>query len=550
MRKNKKEKKERKNNTTTKMKREPPSLAYAALKRAFTVKSNRDIVKNISHIMNNSTLQHTIIKDVIRLEPKLVQYLPNDTDISTLFGEKVAAKLRTEALIKNYLDFPLLKNKTDEDWSLFFELVPSGAEIFDEPIIRKMVNQRPLFAVQKRACLLVLVDTLTIPICVASIVRPKSESLVTARSDNDKMREFIKNNNELYHRIRELVNESATSQLSAITSGLDDEKMQLFFSSLNNICLYDTLKSKECIYAWVKLNKRLEQLPETLATEELLLEIVRLGNVNVFKRLPMLGSGADKLYKSEELCMAVLTLDPQLIQHIEVPTSRMAEHIMNLSLLNYRFLIDSLKTVEMTWKLLREDHHIYQIEDYSFHIFIYIPDSILTFEMAVYVIDMLDLKGRKEWVYDFREKFVHQLIDNPQLLWYTIKHKPQLLTQRFLMRVIYNWPFDEDMIEYISLHCPYDVLTDLLVSMVRSESFCRDKLYSLALRYPRLIKEIKDFNDEEHFYNLLKVTEELSVRAIETDPKLLLYCVHTPKVVRMVCERNVNPFYYTNNKPL
>ena len=310
---------------------------------------------------------------------------------------------------------------------------------------------------------------------------------------------------KLFLEMRAIVNVSAESQLEAIAADLKRRE------------LYDPLKSTECIYAWVAQKYYLSSLPYEFETEEVLFKIVELGNVAVFKNLRENDKydPEHRLYKSPELCMAILKMRPDLIRYIENQTSEMRDYVLNRSIKYFKFLNEDLK----------EENHCWAALLHNVDMFTHVPNILITTKMIKYVIDEFDKYSKNE--HSFTEKLIWFLKTSPVLLRYMIKKNPQFI-------IYVNWKLDDDMLEYISEHCSFEHFISIFDQMMNSETFMRDKIPSLFMRYPEMILYGK-------LHSKIVITEEMSVRMMECNPeKYFKFCLRTPKIYQMACEASVD----------
>lgn len=305
---------------------------------------------------------------------------------------------------------------------------------------------------------------------------------------------------KLFLAIRATVNASAESQLEAIEANMKRSE------------LYGPLKSKECVYAWVAKGYNIASLPYDFETEEVLFKIVELGNVAVFKNLSEndMYDPEHRLYKSPELCMAVLKIRPDLIQYIENQTSEMRDYVLGRSIQYFEFLNDDLKRKNICWAALQ--HNV--------DMFTHVPNILVTSKMIKYVIDEYSKNERS-----FTNKLGWFLKKSRVLLHYMIKKKPKFLA------CVY-WKLDDDMLEYISEHCSFANFEPVFDQMMNSETFIRDKIPNLFMRYPEMI--LYGLRDR------IVITEEMSVRMMECDPETYFrFCLRTPKIYKMACETGI-----------
>lgn len=406
-----------------------------------------------------------------------------------------------------------LKGLTEEEWSAYFrglsvvKLGLKGGKI--DPHVRQSINGKPLVAIPIifRASLLsrhytqlfTLIDYVSVPICA---------EVVKAMSCCKKM--HIPQAVEA--KIRQTVNASAESQLEAIQYPLLEE----FFGDLQSL---------ECIYEWVKQGKYMDSLPKRFATPEVVVELVRLGNAKVFRWFRN---------KTLELCMAVLKIDHTCIKWIggDLQTKEMSDYVLSRSVDNYAYLANHLKTIDNSWKALNHNLEMFSL----------IPDNSTSRGMVKYVIQNFNSSINKY----LEKKLIHEgnyvgdlslsrklgrcLVANADLAWYVIEKNPELIAELSL----HLWmPFDALMLEHICKHCSQRVIQACYPNMLDSPTF-RENIPTLIMRDPHSIS---------FFAGEIKITEEMSVCAMEAAPKQLFrHCTLTPKVLKMACEADMDLF--------
>lgn len=502
-----------------KMKYQIPSLAHIALKRLVSQKSSRDYLKSVRGLITPQ-LRASIYTNLLQIDKKFRLFMPreaifeqepmtyNDYQIVlTQFDEANQFKklkcydkiFRIKLIEKDYTAFATFENKTLEEWTTFFNRLPSITDLVKETpktkLVKQLVNQQPSMAVQIRPDLLELVDNVTVQLCIDL-------------SKNE--RSFVPTK-DLYEKIRTAVNETAESQLASIVAGLNNKTIKQPKSYY--IDLYDPFKSKECIYEWVRRGEYFSALPPEFETKEVLFEILRLGNTEVFRWLP----ATSKLHKTPALCMECLDICPGLIYCIDSceQTPEMRDLILSKSMEWFPKIAPHLQTAEVCWSAVRND----------FSHFISVPPKMVTPDMTKYVIDQLcsmetPFQGR--YFYEVLGQCIEKSLD---LQWHLIK------TNKFahVINSIIVW-LDGSVIDYIVDNYSIEaVIQPSFRSIVKHVKL--DKIHALVLKHPQLI--------EQCYYNNIPVSEEMCVRALEScGRETFKYCLKTPKVIKTACLHN------------
>ena len=475
------------------MKSNPESLAQQALKRLIDNNTGRNCLKSLPTLITPK-LYGTIYNRLFRITSIFEKYMqkPIFSNLRAVNSKEQRALIET-----NYILFTYLKKKTRKDWLFFFKHVPLTlcANNREEKLeyerrldyIRQLVNQEPLLAIISRPCLLLFVKNPTVEMIVELFSKTTHHSFQLC----------------VYKKIRHVVNQSADSQFKAIISGLHNKTIVPPRPNIG--CLFEQLKSKECIYEWVRRGEFLEKLPtEFLCDDQVLLEVLRLGNTEVFKKWE-----GDK---TEAWYLKCLGIAPHLIRFIEHDnqTPAMRDLVLSQSMDFFPDIAQKLQTEQSCRAAI----------EHNFAFLCHVDEKTLSSETVKNIIDRacsteIDDKN----FYSKLGKIVSGL---PDIQWYLVEKA----NDNILCETI-KW-LDDSIIEYIAQH-NYSWKTLEKCFDTIAQKLSRDKLEALILRYPRLVRFCEVYK--------IPVSEQLSVEVLRDNVNNYRYCKKTPKILEIACQQ-------------
>lgn len=534
-----------------------PSLAKMSIKRLVNCNHGRNYLKSLPTLMTPG-LVDDVYNSLIKIDSKFCGYLPHDANIdknnnylpsnkdySCIFKQfgndykKIKnlkccdANMRKSLIETHYMSFVDMENKTDDEWRLFFQRIPlTNDNINDQSIqnwhlFKQLVNQHPFVAFKSNSALFSLIDNISIEMCIAYI----------------KEYRYMRIPPERYEKMRKVINESAENQLAAINGGFYNGMIQIQYQYRD---LYDPFKSRECIYAWVKHGHLLHELPHEFYCVQVILEVLRLGNTDVFQF--QVSKQAD-----ECLLLECLAIDPSVISYIDADkiTPAIRDYIQNnVSVEFFRFIPKRLHTQPMCRKAI----------EYSLDYLCQIDDEMCTPELIKFVLDNqqpstyplpndeneYDDDDNVDVEKDFYTKLVH-----------VIEHQPNAKDM-----VELKWCTANKIIETENIKLFFyaiDMLENSMLENILNKKM--DDYYFLThvLIYPCVTRRLHKFRGSDifltlvshcpklivHCKNFVNVTEEMSCDFLQHDFHLFRYCLMTPKILEIICERDPDSEFFS-----
>lgn len=497
-----------------------------SLKRLVKNKTGRDYLKSFPTSIPPS-LRDAICKSLVEIDPRFGLYFPRAADdnvdaerimevadvnnVYKYFNGNVeqikklkcyGPEMREKLIVSDYKTFFDMDETTisDYDVKLFFKNLPPLKSIPTEYIdrIKQLASRyknQPF--VVSYPCLFELIETCTISVLLEQV---KQTKLVIV-------------DETFYQKMRNTINESAANQLEAIEGGLCTNNFRPSKPLLNS-SLYEPFKSKECIYAWIKQKHRYIRLPDQFASEQVLVEVVKLGNEDVFRYWP-----PDKL---DETCLIeCLDANSNLIVHVPTRaiTPNIRDFILSKSPKYFKHIPDNLQTKEWCRTAVY----------YSPVLFTRVADKFCSSELVDIVIEeLLSMFAAGKNIYflaDIVLKFSHES------KWSMLKRA--IKTDEMLSALIDKNLIDTQMAEYIVNH------TTSLPFLMRNISFFEKNLQpsvilSLVERAPELIQNCsKDFLEKYDDEN-----GRVSQIIVDVDIGLYKYCKKTPKIIEFLCQQD------------
>lgn len=506
------------------------SLAKMSLKRLIKNKSGRDYLKSFPTSIPPS-LRYAICKSILEIDPKFGLYFRRAADDDDdVYADRImdvadvnnvykyfdgnveqikklkcyGPKMREKLIVSDYKTFFGMDKTTisDYDVKLFFKNLPPLKSIPVEYLdrIKQLANRyKNLPLVVSYPCLFELIELCTISVLIEQVKQTKLMIVDEA----------------FYEKMRNTINESAANQLEAIEGGLCTNNFRPSKPLLNS-SLYEPFKSKECIYAWIKQKHHYIRLPDQFACEQVLVEVVKLGNEDVFRYWP-----PDKL---DETCLIeCLDANSNLIVHVPTRaiTPNIRDFILSKSPKYFKHIPDNLQTKEWCQTAVY----------YSPVLFTQVAHKFCSSELVDIVIEeLLSMFAAGKNIYflaDIVLKFSHES------KWSMLKRAIKTDNEKMLSALIDKNLIDTQMAEYIVNH------TTNVPFLIRNISFFEKNLQpsvilSLVERAPELIQNCsKDFLEKYDDEN-----GRVSQIIVDVDIGLYKYCKKTPKVIEFLCQQD------------